>query len=248
MKKITLLRTLAIFTCGILLGCATVPEDAGFTDVKDIVDDRLNYRLHWNKGSQPDQEVTKAIDQLLASELTVDGAVQIALLNNPNLQATYEDLGVTQADVVEAGLLENPTLFGQARFPDGGDGSTNLEFGIAQNFLSLLMLPARKQLAAIQFEQKKLHVADAVLQMASEVSRAYYTAVDANAARDYQKQKAIAAENAFELAMRMKAAGNISDLELAEHQAHYEETRIELAVYEEAVLKSREKLTHLMGL
>ena len=248
MKKTILFRMLAIFACGIFLSCATVPEDAGFSDVKNIVDDRLDYRLHWNKGSQPDQEVTHAIDQLLAEKLTVDGAVQIALLNNADLQAVYEDLGVTQADVVEAGLLENPTLFGQARFPEGGDGSTNLEFEIAQNFLSLLMLPARKRLAAIQFEQKKLHVADAVLQMASEVSRAYYIAVDANTARDLQKQKTVAAENAFELAFRMKAAGNISDLDLVEHQAHYEQTRIDLAAHEEAVLKSREKLTHLMGL
>ncbi len=248
MKKNSFVGSLVVMILFILVSCATVPEDAGFTDVKDIVDDRLEYRLHWNKGSQPDREVASAIDQLLAEKLTVDAAVQIALLNNANLQAIYENLGVTQADVVEAGLLENPTLFGQARFPEGGDGSTNLEFEIAQNFLGLLMLPARKRLAAIQFERKKLHVADNVLQIASEVSQAYYRGVEAKTVRDLQRQKAMAAENAFELALRMKAAGNISDLELAEHQAHYEHARIDLAVHEEKVLDSREKLTRLMGL
>jgi cobalt-zinc-cadmium efflux system outer membrane protein len=239
---------LVAIVCGVLFSCVSVPEDAGFADVEDIVDDRVGYRLHWDRGSEPDQEVAGSIDRLLAEDLTRDAAVQIALLNNPGLQAIYEELGVTQADVVEAGLLENPTLFGQARFPDGGDGSANLEFEIAQNFLSLLMLPARKKLAAIEFERKKLQVADAVILMAANVSKAYYTALGAITARDLQKKKAIAAENAFGLAMRMKAAGNISDLELAKHQARYEQTRIELAANQEAVLQSREHLNRLMGL
>jgi len=243
----SLLAAIAI-SCGLFLSCATVPEDAGFADLRDIVDDRMSYRLHWNKGAQPDREVMSAIDRLLSEELTVDGAVQIALLNNADLQAVYEDLGVTQADVVEAGLLENPTLFGQARFPEGGDGSTNLEFEIAQNFLDLLMLPARKRLAAIQFEQKKLQVADAVIQKVARVSRAYYGAVGAISARDDQRQKAIVAENAFELANRMAAAGNISELELAEHQAHYEMARVALGAREEKVLERGENLVLLMGL
>ena len=80
----SLLAAIAI-SCGLFLSCATVPEDAGFADLRDIVDDRMSYRLHWNKGAQPDREVMSAIDRLLSEELTVDGAVQIALLNNADL-------------------------------------------------------------------------------------------------------------------------------------------------------------------
>ena len=248
MKHSPYLRALAAVACGVLLGCASIPGDAGFTEVRDLVDDRAKYNLHWNRGSEPDREVARSVEQLLAEELTAPAAVQIALLNNPDLQATYETLGVSQADVVEAGLLENPVLFGQARFPESGEGSTNLEFEIAQNFLNILMLPARKKLAAIQFEQKKLQVADAVIQMSAEVSRAYYMAAAAVAVRDLQLQKAVAAENAFKLALRMNAAGNIGELELARHQAHYEQLRIDLASSGETVLESRERLTRLMGL
>ncbi|NIW79224.1 MAG: TolC family protein, partial [Calditrichae bacterium] len=76
-----------------------------------------------------DEEVEKAIEELLKEELTPEASVQIALLNNPNLQAIYEDLGITQADVVEAGLLENPVIFGQVRFPDKSSEDNNYEFG-----------------------------------------------------------------------------------------------------------------------
>jgi hypothetical protein len=60
--------------------------------------------------------------------------------------------------LVEAGLLENPVIFGQARFPNSSEESTNYEFGIAQNFLNILMQPARKRLSAVRFEQVKLQM------------------------------------------------------------------------------------------
>ena len=140
------LRHLGFLFCLMVLaaGCAQVPKEAGFDDVKDLVGQRVNYDLHWNQKTDADREVQNAIAELLKNELTPEAAVQIALLNNPSLQATYEDLGVTQADVVEAGLLENPVLFGQARFPNKSEESPNYELGLTQNFLNILMLPARR--------------------------------------------------------------------------------------------------------
>jgi cobalt-zinc-cadmium efflux system outer membrane protein len=69
--------------------------------------------------------------------------------------------------------LENPVIFGQARFPDKSEASTNYEFGITQNFLNILMQPARKRLAAIRFEQVKLNVAEEVIRLVTKVHRSY---------------------------------------------------------------------------
>jgi cobalt-zinc-cadmium efflux system outer membrane protein len=229
-------------------GCAQVPKEAGFNEVKDMVGQRVDYRLHWNQETEADREVEKAIDELLKNELTADAAVQIALLNNPNLQAVYEDLGITQADVVEAGLLENPVIFGQVRFPNRSEESTNYEFGITQNFLNILMQPARKKLSAVRFEQIKLQVADEVIRMVAEVRRDYYSALGARQARDLRNEISSAARSSFELAQRMHSAGNISDLELARENAHFEQSRLELANSETALLDAREQLTRLMGL
>ena len=243
-KRIGLLFGLVLFAAG----CAQVPKEAGFNDVKGLVGQRVDYRLHWNQETEADREVEKAIEALFKKELTPEAAVQIALLNNPNLQAMYEDLGITQADVVEAGLLENPVLFGQVRFPNKSKDSTNYEFGITQNFLNILMLPARKKLSAIRFEQVKLQVADEVIQWVADVRKSYFLVLGARQIRDLRKEITSAAGNSFELAQRLHSAGNIGDLELAKENAHFEQSRLELANSETALLDAREQLTRLMGL
>jgi cobalt-zinc-cadmium efflux system outer membrane protein len=237
-----------LFLVLMIAGCAQVPKEAGFNDVKDLVGQRVDYNLRWNQETEADREVEKAIEALLKDELTPETAVQIALLNNPNLQAVYEDLGITQADVVEAGLLENPVLFGQARFPNKSGESTNYEFGVTQNFLNILMLPARQKLSVIRFEQVKLHVADKVIQLAAEAQRSYFSAIGAKQIRNMRNEITVAAGNSFELAQRLHSAGNISDLELATENAHFQQMRLELASSEAALLDAREQLTRLMGL
>jgi cobalt-zinc-cadmium efflux system outer membrane protein len=93
----------------ILAGCASVPREAGFNDVERSVAERTGVKqVRWNQGGAADAEVAKEVASLLDSELTLDSAVQIALLNNRNLQATYEELAIAQADLVQAGLLQNP--------------------------------------------------------------------------------------------------------------------------------------------
>ncbi|MBT8371123.1 MAG: TolC family protein [Deltaproteobacteria bacterium] len=236
-----------IFLVLLIAGCAQVPKEAGFNDVKDLVRQRVDYNINWNQQTEADLEVEKAIEALLKKELTPEASVQIALLNNPTLQAIYEDLGITQADVVEAGLLENPVIIGQARFPNKSGESTNYEFGITQNFLNILMQPARKRLSANRFEQVKLHVADEVIQLVAKVHRSYYEALGAKQIRNLRNEITIAAGNSFELAERLHSAGNISDLQLATENAHFEQSRLELARSETALLDAREQLTRLMG-
>ena len=232
----------------VITGCAQVPKEAGFGDVQKLVHQRIDYRLHWNQGSAEDEQVARAIEDLIKKELSVDAAVQIALLNNQQLQATYEDLGITQADVVEAGLLENPVFFGQARFPDKSPSMTNLEFEVTQNFLNILMLPARKKLAAMQFEEVKLRVADEVLKLADDVRAAYYQTLGASQIKQMRQHIAEAAGASYEMARRIHAAGNISDLNLASEQGHYEQARMDYAESTTIVVETREQLIRLMGL
>ena len=61
--------------------------------------------------------MAEKLQALLEGELTTNAAVQIALLNNAALQATFEELGIAQAELVQAGLLKNPVFAGHVRFP-----------------------------------------------------------------------------------------------------------------------------------
>ena len=249
MKRKYNMKRLGLLVLPVLvLSCAQVPKEAGFGDVQGLVGQRMDYRLHWNQGTDADAEVEKTIARMLANELTLDAAVQIALLNNSRLQAAYEELGITQADVVEAGLLDNPVLFGRARFPDRYPRMTNLEFGITQNFLNLLMRPARKKVAAIQFERVKLDVADKVTALAAAVQKGYYEVLAARQVNRMRRLMAEAAQNSYEMAARLHAAGNLGALELAIEQGQFEQARIALAESESKLLAGREKLTGIMGL
>ena len=239
---------LSIFLPVLMAGCAGMPKETGFKDVQQLVDDRADYRLQWIRGLDEDRQVQEAVAKMLAEELTIDEAVQIAVLNNRSLQATYEELGVTQADVVKAGLLKNPTFLGLVRFPKDSSGDTNLEFEVALDFLDILMLPARKKLAAAQFEQAKLRVSNEVLNLATKVEQTYFEVVGAIQIKRMREQVTQASENRFEFAQRLYKAGNISELELNLQHAQYEQARLDLSASQINIFTTREQLTRLMGL
>src|SRR4051812_29833172 len=101
---------LYVASVGLLGGCATGPEAAGFADVKTVALSRTGHAIQWDQGAADEHAVEESVRALLQRELTADQAVQIALINNRNLQATYEELGIAQAELVQAGLLRNPVF------------------------------------------------------------------------------------------------------------------------------------------
>src|SRR5688572_29597352 len=149
-------------------GCASVPDRAGFDDVQRSVAERTGAKVHWNRGTPADAAVAESVRAMLGRQITADEAVQVALLNNRRLQATYEDLMIAQADVVAAGLLKNPVFDAEVRFPEGG-GGVGLEMAVVQDFLDLLHLPLRKRQAGAAFEAAKLRASGEVIDLAAEV-------------------------------------------------------------------------------
>ena len=77
----------------------------------------------------------------------------MALLNGSDLQTTYEELGVAQADLVQAGLLANPTISAEIRFP--GRPNFPVEANLEDEFLQLFFLPLRQKVAQAQLEQSQ---------------------------------------------------------------------------------------------
>ena len=227
-------------------GCASVPPKGGFADVQRMVGQRTGLTVHWDQGAPEDQAVKDHIQSLLQEPLTAEAAVQIALLNNPALQATYEELGIAQADLVQAGLLQNPVFLGSWR-SSSRTSVLNSEYALAQNFLDIFLLPLRKKLAAAQFEQAKLRVSDAILGFSVQVRSAYYTLQGAEQTHAMRQTMMQAADAARELAERQHKAGNINDLELATQQGAFQQARLELAQSEVAVQLARERLHQLLG-
>ena len=231
----------------LLGGCASVSAKAGFPEVQKTIASRTEARVHWNQDGPEDAAVERAVQEKLGKELTVDDAVQLALLNNRTLQATFEELGIAQADLVQAGLLKNPVFAGHVRFSDQSGNGTNTEFSVSQDFMELFARSLRKKVAAAQFESVQFRVSDAVLKLSAEVRSAYYALQGAEHARKSFETLVQAAQAAAELAERQHAAGNINDLELTNEQAAFQQANLDMIRSQADLLIARERLNRLIG-
>jgi cobalt-zinc-cadmium efflux system outer membrane protein len=229
-----------------LLGCATVDTREAFAPVARTVEQRSGHRVQWVQGTFEDEQVERRLNELLSRELTVDAAVEVALLGNPSLQATYEELGIAQADLVQAGLLSNPVLSGALLLP-GGPELPKLELSIAQELLELFTLPLRKKLAAQEVERAQLRVAHEVLSLAAEVREAYFTLLASQSALALQRTLVETSGSSAELARRQQRAGNISELDLVSQEAQYQQARLDVARAEVEVFSQRERMNRLLG-
>ncbi len=239
-------RILLVPALGLLLaGCATPPRDQGFATVADEVQARTALSVTWNTGSDDDRRVADHVQQMLAEGLTPATAVAVALLNNPRLHATYQNLGVSQAALVQAGMLSNPTLTGVVKFyPDG----TQFELGLAENLMSIFTIPARKRLADAKLAEAKQVVLGEILQVIGDTRRAAYRVLAAQQRLALMQTVAQAMEASFDLARRIHDAGNTNDLQFSGEQAAFEESKLALQTSESEVSEAREELTVLLGL
>jgi outer membrane protein, heavy metal efflux system len=231
----------------LLTGCATFDQRAGFSDVSTAVEARSGKRVVWNLGTDLDAEVAQDVRRLLAGTLTADGAIQVALLNNRELQAMYAELDVAQADLVQAGLLANPVFDGAVFFPVAG-GPAKLELSVAMGFLDIFYRPLRRRVAAARFEEAKLHITGAVLDFAAAVRATYYRHQANEQRLELLETVVQALAVSFDVTERLYAAGNITDLDRARERAQVEEAKLQLRAAEVAVRESWAQLNTVMGL
>ena len=203
-------RLLAGFALAGLGGCATFSQDGGFNSVESIAKDRLGKEVRWIK-SEADADTAQAmVKALLANPLSADDAVQVALLNNRGLQATYAELGIAEADLVKAGRLTNPHF---AYLNVRSSEEIKIERALTFNFMQLITMPLATRLERRRFEQTQLRVAAEVLQVASQTRKTYYNAVSARQTASYMEDVKLTAEASAELARRMRSEEHTSELQ-----------------------------------
>lgn len=230
-----------------IAGCASVDPKPAFEDVQRSVSERTGQQLSWAGSPAEATALEQEVATLLKGDLTVERAVQVALLNNPSLQATFEGLGVSQAELVQAGLPENPELAAFVRFPSEGDGR-NTELSFLLNIFDIFIAPQRKKVAAGELERTKLEVANDVLALAAEAKTAFITL---QARQQLVKRlRAILdlTETAERFARRLHEAGNIPELELENQIALHRQSKVDVARAEAEVRGDRERLNRLLGL
>lgn len=234
-----------LFGVLLLSGCATFSADGGFDKVNAVARERLGTDVVWQRSAEARDSAEQRVSELLRAPLTADSAVQIALLNNRGLQARFAELGIVEADVVQAGRLWNP-VFAAAGWRNQ-EGLESL-LSIESSLLGLLLTPNAVKFETMRFDYARLNAAKAVLELADETRKAYYDAVAEQQLVEYFEQVKLAADAAADLAKQMAKVGNMSKRDQAREQVFYAETVARLARTKQRALASREKLTRMLGL
>lgn len=243
-RRVGRLALLAVALLG-LGGCAGFSKDGGFSSVERTAGERLDKEVVWARSDSEREQLKQRVGDLLTKPLSVDDAVQVALFNNPGLQASFHELGISEADLVQAGRLPNPG-FSFGRLTKGDE--VELERGVHLNVARLIAMPMTRRLEARRFEQVQRETSLRVLELAAETRKAYYQAVAAEESLRYMGKVKEAADASAELARRMAEAGNFSKLQRAREQSFYADASLNLVRAEQARTAARERLIRLLGL
>jgi outer membrane protein TolC len=245
LPRLPLLAMLAMLAgTAVLGGCASFSPDGGFSAVEQVTKDRVGKEVRWARSDADRDSIDMRVSELLAKPLTVDDAVQVALLNNRGLQATFQELGIAEADLVQAGRLPNPG-FAFARKTQGS--ALEIERLFVFNLAHLIAIPLVKEVESRRFAQTQALVTLQVLSLAADTRKAYFNAVAAEETVRYTRQVMRAADASAELARRMEQVGNFNKLQRAREQSFYADAALNVARAEQAQRSTRERLTRLLG-
>lgn len=240
---------LPVLTALALSGCASFTPDGGFGAVERTTNERIGKDTKWLRSDGERESAAVRVAELLAQPLSADDAVQIALLSNRGLQAVYYELGISEADLVQAGRLPNPHFsMLRASASEGGAREYKIEQALTFNIFSLVTMPQALAIERRRFEQMQRTASLETLRLAADTRKTWVEAVAAEETVRYMRKVMEAALASAELARRMAEAGNWNRLQQAREQGFYADAALGLARAEQAQISTRERLTRLLGL
>jgi outer membrane protein TolC len=220
-------------------GCAKFTGDGGMAPVTEGVRREIGKDVAKHASPEDLRRAHERVQAMLTEELSEDTAVQIALLNNRGLQAAYNDLGVSEAEYVQASTPPNPALsvartFGTA---DAGFGTfAGLGLGLVGNLLAFVTLPRRTYRAIAT-----------TLSFAMDVRRAWVRAVAAQQRLGLLQQAREAADASAAMMKQLGETGGANKLDQGRVAAFYADLSAQVGLARLTVRREREALTRLLG-
>src|SRR5262245_43031158 len=101
-------RHVVLCAAALLSGCASFSPDGGLEAVRAILPGEVAKDAALLRTPEDAVAARDLVASLLRKPLSADNAARIALLNNRDLQASYNALGLSEAAMVQASLPPNP--------------------------------------------------------------------------------------------------------------------------------------------
>ncbi len=235
------LATLLLLTMG-LGGCLS---DTGFQSVVELTAPEIGaqpVQISNDEDAALAQQKTK---RLLRAPLTQTTAVQVALLNNRAVQASYNELGLARADVIRGSIPNNPRF---AIAKSQGSGELEIERELIVGVFSLVTLPTRSAIAQEKFKAAQMRTSEAILRLSVDIKRQYLRAVAAQEQIHVLEQAKKITDAQADLARKLGATGALNKLDQTRDYAQAAEMDRQLALARLNQTLEREKLTRLLGL
>jgi cobalt-zinc-cadmium efflux system outer membrane protein len=175
-------------------------------------------------------------------------AVEFALRNNRELRAEVETIGKAQADLVQAGLLQNPILTLGAKLPSGG-GRAMFEGGLIpfQGLRDLWLIPTRKEAANAALQESILRVADLAVSTASQAKILYARIQHSQRAIELTRENLAIADQTVTLIQSRHAAGRTTQIEVNTERIRRLRLQSDLLTLQAEQRRLKRELLMMMG-
>ncbi len=220
-------------------GNATTPDEQ-----------QLSIAIHKSiETAQQDLSALKCEDFGTSSqELSINDALLVALKCNPVAKARLAEVPVSRAEMEQLGLIESPQIEFGALFPiKSPNAAIGLDGSATFNLTDVMQLSARKKMASASFSQKKWETVSELLRIVTDVKIAIYQYQTLNQLQAFWKDNLSVAQATEGLARAQRKAGNISELEEAQHIAFAKMVVLELAKIDNELRQARLALVRLLG-
>ena len=221
----------------LLAGCASPRED--FKSVSGELERRSGHSL---TNARPGEVVIPSSISL-DDGLSEDEAVTLALWNNSAFRETLADLGVSRADLVQAGLLPNPTL--SMLFPVG---AKPFELTAKYPVEALWLRPRRVAAAKLEFQRTEQRLVQSALDLIRDVRVA---CAELTLANERLMLGESASKTAHAIAAQAEArlrAGEATELEVLTTRNETLQANEQAARAAQDAHLARERLRFLVGL
>lgn len=199
-KPICLLRNVTVLLTVLLISaCASAPKQ----DAAAQLEQRLSERYPTALLSTPTPVLTNKM-------LDLNSAVQVLLAQSPQVRIELAQLGIADAQLLQAELISNPHLSIGALKPEDG-GRWQLDVGLSQPLLELFTRPLRRQLSEDNMLMVQLRLQESLQTLIAQTGETYYAAIAAHQHLLVQQQMLDATLARQQLANSLYRAGNMSE-------------------------------------
>ena len=241
----------------VLAACASAVPDlytapnAGFAAVSDQTSAAIGKRTAFAQTQAENEAIQREVRALVQGKtISADTAVQVALLNNKGLQASYSEIGLSAATAWQEATPVNPVVsIGVLGIGAAELGAYRaIEGMIASNLLAAQTRQQRMKLADVNFRSAQARAVDDTLALANQTRAAWINAVAAFETVSYLQRAKVTSDAGAELAQRLGETGALNKAGQAREFAFNAELAGQLAQARLTASRAKEELTRLMGL